>query len=125
MPPSGAEYVLNGDENFDILFASSVSAFAMDYADTADTSVFTLTFFNGASNVGSSVLNSNIFGTQRFVGFISDTDFDKVTVRESSAANSDEFFQFYSATPVAEPATAGLIAIGLGGLFGLRRRQLH
>ena len=120
---SGSEYVLNGDENFDILFSSPASAFAMDYVDTSANSSFTLTFYNGASNIGTSVLNPNIFNTASFVGFISDTDFDKVTVRESSATNSDEFFQFYTATPVLEPATAGLLTLGLGGLFGLRRRR--
>lgn len=120
---SGSEYVLNGDENFDILFSSAVSAFAMNYADTSDNSIFTLTFFSGASNVGSSVVNSNIFNTERFVGFISDTDFDKVTVRENTATNSDEFFQFYTATAVTEPGMAGLLALGLSSLFGLRRRR--
>ncbi|MEM7543854.1 MAG: hypothetical protein AAF384_20035 [Pseudomonadota bacterium] len=50
---AGAEYVLNGDENFDLIFTSPAMAFAMNYSDTSVASIFTLKFFEGVTNIGS------------------------------------------------------------------------
>jgi len=124
---SGTEYVMSGDENFDVLFSSLQTAFAMNYEDDSISSIFTLTFFNGVSNVGTASFVTTSFNTDNFIGFISDTDFNKVTVRENDGgSNSNEYFQFYTATPavsVPEPGTLALMGLGLAGLGFRRKRQ--
>ena len=42
---NGSEYVLNGDENFDVLFSSLQNVFAFTYADDSIASLFTFNFF--------------------------------------------------------------------------------
>ena len=121
---TGDEYVISGDENFDVSFSSSQSVFAFDYVDDSVASIFTLEFFNGMTNVGtSSFTTSAPFATQNFIAFLSDTDFDLVTIRESDGStNSNELFQFYTATTVPEPSSALLLGLGALGLVSRRRK---
>lgn len=121
----GNEYVLNGDENFDLIFASSQTTFAMDYLDASIASTFTLNFFDGLTNVGSTSFTTSSFGTVEFIGFTSTVAFNRVEVRENDGANnSDEFFQFYTEA-VSIPAPGALLIFGLGatGLVCMRRRR--
>lgn len=121
----GNEYVINGDENFDLIFASTQTAFAMDYLDTSVASTFTLTFFDGLTNVGNTSFVTSSFGTVEFIGFTSTVAFDRVEVRENDgASNTDEFFQFYT-TEVSIPAPGAVLIFGLGavGLVCIRRRR--
>lgn len=121
----GDEYVLNGDENFDLIFSSFQTAFAMDYVDASIASTFTLDFFDGVTNVGSTSFTTSSFGTVEFIGFTSTIAFDRVEVRENDgASNSDEFFQFYT-TETSIPAPSGLLIFALGtvGFACARRRR--
>jgi len=121
---SGDEYVLNGDENFDLIFSSQQTAFAMDYVDASIASTFNLTFFDGASNVGSTSFVTSSFGTAEFIGFISSVAFDRVEIREDDGTgNSDEFFQFHTAEAVSEPGSLAVFGLGLLGLGYIRRRK--
>ena len=125
---AGNEYALDGDENFDIIFDAPQSAFAMDYLDPGIVSTFTLTFFNGATDLGSTSFITDPSGdTVRFIGFISSSNFNKVTVREDDGnSNSDEFFQFYKATSasaVPEPTSIAMWGLGALGLVLARRKR--
>lgn len=123
---AGSEYAISGDENFDVLFSSSQTAFAFNYADDSVASTFTLGFFDGASQVGSASFTTSTFDTAEFIGFISDTSFDSVQIREDDGANnSNEYFQFYSAAPseVPLPAAAWLFISALGGLIVAKRKR--
>ena len=119
---SGNAYFLSGDENFDVLFGSAQTAFAFTYEDDAAASTFTLNFYDDAILVGSSSFLTSSFNTEQFIGFSSDTEFNKITVREADGvANSNEYFQFYSAEAIPEPATFAFVGIFGGGIFAVRR----
>jgi hypothetical protein len=119
---TGDEYVVSGDENFNVIFSSLQSAFAFDYVDDSVFGTFTLNLFNGATNVGStSFLTSSPFGIANFIGFKSDTLFDRIELREDDGSNnSDEYFQFYTATAVPEPSSLFLLT-SIIGFVSLRR----
>jgi hypothetical protein len=123
----GEEYVLNGDENFNVNFSSLQGSFAFDYVDTSVTSTFTLNFFNGITNIGStSFSTSSPFGVANFIGFKSDTLFDRIEVRENDGSiNSDEYFQFYTAVAVPEPSSLFLLtsAVGIVALRRIKRQR--
>jgi hypothetical protein len=93
----GDEYALDGDENFDLIFQSPQLVFSMEYVDESIDSLFSLNFFDGFTLVGSTSFTSIApFGTAKFIGFFSDTPFDRVEIREDDGAgNSDEYFRFY------------------------------
>jgi hypothetical protein len=121
---SGLEYIISGDENFDLRFSSQQNAFAMNYLDDADVSTFSLNFFDGLTNVGSTSFVTASIDTAEFIGFISTVAFDRVEVREISGGLTNEAFQFYSAEAVPEPGSLAIFGLGLVGVGYMRRRKI-
>lgn len=127
----GGEYVLDGDENFDVLFSSRQRSFAFDYTDDSVASTFVLDFLDGGTNVGSTSFTTSSFGVANFIGFTSTVPFNRIDVREFDGANNtNEFFQFYTATratpavPEIDPAGVGsVMALASGALALLERRR--
>lgn len=111
----GNSYAISGYEDFDVNFSTPQTAFAMVYADHSDESLFTLTFYNVVGDKETKVITAELtqfttteFGAAKFVGFISDAPFNKVEIREISDANTNEYFQFYTAVANGAPtAVAG------------------
>tara|TARA_Y100001934_G_scaffold151747_1_gene181927 strand:+ start:56786 stop:57406 length:621 start_codon:yes stop_codon:yes gene_type:complete len=120
---SGLEYIVSGDENFDLSFSSLQNAFAINYLDEGDISTFSLTFFDGLTNVGSTSFVTPSIGAAEFIGFISTVAFDRVEIREDIGGFTNEAFQFYSAEAVSEPGALAVFSIGIVGLGYMRRRK--
>ncbi|MBV1877706.1 MAG: hypothetical protein KUG79_08695 [Pseudomonadales bacterium] len=122
----GTEYVLNGDENFDLLFSGTQTAFAMDYLDDNIVSIFNLEFFLDSTAVGATSFTTSAaqFDTVQFIGFSSTAGFNKVQIREDDGTgNANEFFQFYTATAVPGPSSLILFSSALLSLGFMRRRK--
>ncbi len=86
--------------------------------------VFAVTLKSAGSPVGA-------FPFQRpndqatFVGVWSTLSFDRIEIRETTGGLENEFFgQFYTGTtPIPEPSTLTLLALGTLGLLGYARRR--
>ncbi len=124
---AGVEYLKNGDENFDLIFSTQRNAFAMNYVDQGGLSTFSLNFFDGATNVGSTSFDTASINAAEFIGFISTTLFDRVEIRESNGSGGpNEVFQFFSAESninLPEPGALVVFGLGLIGLGYARRRR--
>ena len=123
---AGNEYVLNGDENFDVQFGVKQSAFAFDYLDDSISSTFTLSFYDDNVLVGQTSFSTDSpFQEVKFIGFISSMPFNMVQFREADGAgNTDEYFQFYTATAVPEPSSLLLLVISLSIGSQIRRGRV-
>lgn len=125
---SGVEYIKNGDEDFDLIFSSQQNAFAMNYVDQSAVSTFSLDFFDGATNVGSTSFVTASINSAEFIGFVSTAAFDRIEIRETdTGGGSNELFQFFTAESniQAVPAPAPLAIFGLGLIalgYGRRRK---
>ena len=103
----------------------------MDMVDDSVYTEFSFELFNDGSSVGSFDYISNVYDEAIFLGFSSDFAFDKVQIRESSADNTNEYFHFYTATEVSEPAPLALVPepvplalLGMGlALIGFSRKR--
>lgn len=123
----GVEYIKNGDENFDLIFSSQQNAFAMNYVDQGGLSTFSLDFFSGLTNVGSTGFVTASTNAAEFIGFISTVAFDRVEIRETDTGDGsggpNELFQFFTAEAISGPGALSVFGIGLLGLGFLRRRK--
>jgi len=118
----GYEYVVNDYENINIDFQTDQTAFGIDFVDDSVFSEFSFELLNDGASVGSFAYDSNVYDTKIFLGFYSDVAFDRIQIRERSAQNTNEIFQFYTAThAVPTPATLALFALGLA-FMGFKRK---
>jgi hypothetical protein len=121
---AGVEYIKNGEEDFDLKFTSLQNAFAMNYVDQSAISTFSLNFFDGLTNVGSTSFVTASINSAEFIGFSSSVAFDRVEIRETdTGGGTNELFQFYTAEAVPEPGALAIFGLGLLGLGYMRRRK--
>ena len=133
--PGGDDWVISGEESQDfIINVPSAYSFGFEIYNpstvplpngcnaTCFDDTFTMTLFNGATNLGSF---SFVPGDDQvlFYGIASSTSFDRVELRETPPNIDDEFFAnlYLGTQSVPEPATLTLLVIGLSGIY-LRRR---
>jgi hypothetical protein len=132
----------SGNENFDIAALTTMYAFGFTiYEPTSSAAIngcnftcvdstFVVTLFSGASEIGSLTIQplDNAFD---FYGFYSSDAITSVTIRETVGTPDNEFFgRFYTGTTqlgtetsVPEPATLGLLGLGLAGVGFARKRK--
>lgn len=131
------DLAINGVENFDVGAAGPLFSFGFDFHEPSNPasvqdgcfapcfdSTFTVTLLNGAIPVDSFSFNRPD-DVLAFVGVASTAAFNRIEIRESTNTIDDEFFGNFliGRTPIPEPATLGLLGLGLFGLgFAGRRR---
>ncbi len=105
----GADIAISDIENLNADLSSSVLSLGFDFVEpttgfgcnntTCVDSTFSVTLKNGPTTVGSFQFNApdNVLA---FVGVQSDTEFDRVEIREITGNNDDEYFgEFYTSIP--------------------------
>lgn len=129
----GNEIAIDGPENLNVDLASPVLALGFDFVEPTFTqcyiycsdSTFSVTLKNGTTTVDSFMFNApdNVLA---FIGVWTDTPFNRVEIRDTTATIDDEFFgQFYTGTStvhVPEPSVLLLLGSGMVGIVVIRKR---
>jgi hypothetical protein len=130
-PIPGNDWVISGAESQDFTInVSPAYSFGFDIYKpsnpgtvvgcntTCVTTTFTVTLFNGATNLGSFSFVPP-FDTVQFYGVSSNVSFDKVELVEDPAAIDNEYFAnlYLGNQAVPEPAALVLVLTGLVGLL--------
>ena len=110
--PTTPDLAISGVENLNIALAAPVFSLGFQFVDPTDApnSTFDITLYSGGA--AGTVVNSFNFESPKdvlhFGGFVSDTAFDYVEIREIGGDSGNEYFgQFYTGTTAGEFWTAG------------------
>ncbi len=110
--PTTPDLAISGVENLNIALAAPVFSLGFQFVDPTDApdSTFDITLYSGGA--GGTFVNSFNFESPKdvlhFGGFVSDTAFDYVEIREIGGDSGNEYFgQFYTGTTAGEFWTAG------------------
>jgi len=130
----GNDIAISGPEDLNVDLASPVLALGFDFVEPKNTpcyanicydSTFTVTLKNGTNTVDSFMFNAPD-DVLAFVGVWTDTPFNRVEIRDTTATSDNEYFgQFYTGTThasVPEPATLLLLGSGMAGIVVVRKR---
>lgn len=120
----------------DVTFGAGVTAFGFDFKNTSNgpssaglvPQSFTFNLFAGSTSLGSFTSSTLVGGTAfQFLGFTSSTPITEMTIVATvpgASPNLDIVLDnFAVATPVPEPASMALFAIGLVGVAVVRRQR--
>ena len=129
----GNDIAISGPEDLNVDLASPVFALGFDFVEPMATpcyaychdSTFTVQLKNGSTTVDSFMFNAPD-DVLAFVGVWTDTPFNRVEIRDTTATSDNEYFgQFYTVTThasVPEPATLLLFGSGMAGIVVVRKR---
>jgi len=129
----GNDIAISGPEDLNVDLASPVFALGFDFVEPMATpcyaychdSTFTVQLKNGSTTVDSFMFNAPD-DVLAFVGVWTDTPFNRVEIRDTTATSDNEYFgQFYTGTThasVPEPATLLLFGSGMAGIVVVRKR---